>query len=318
MPYNTIDHHLLEITKKHPDIHFDIAKILYDVSLAAKIIRNEVIVAGLKGESDTDRVNIQGEQVKALDVFSNDCLKDILSSHGRFSYLGSEEEDEIVTVDSSHSNPYMIFFDPLDGSSNIDVNVSVGTIFSVFKTDENVSSGKLPVGRKQVAAGYIIYGSSVVMVYSAGKGVHGFTYDPSIGEFLLSHENIRVPENAKYYSINESLYPNVSTQLQSQLDAFKSPEFGPLSSRYVGSLVADFHRNLLKGGVFIYPGTLAKPEGKLRLMYEANPLAFICEQAGGAATNGSSTAILDIEPDNVHQRVPLFLGNKELVEYLSA
>jgi fructose-1,6-bisphosphatase I len=317
MTVNTIEHHLLKITKENTDIHFDIAKILYDISLAAKIIRKEVLTAGLSSYEDPGKINIQGEHVKALDMFSNDCLKSILSAHGRFSYIGSEEEDEIVTVDSSHRNPYTIFFDPLDGSSNIDVNISVGTIFSVFKTDDSVCNGGLPPGRMQVAAGYIIYGSSVMMVYSAGKGVHGFTYEPSIGEFLLSHEQIRIPEKANYYSINESLYPNLDATLQAKLDAFKTKEFGPLSSRYVGSLVADFHRNLLKGGVFLYPGTASKPAGKLRLMYEANPLSFICEQAGGAATNGKDP-ILDILPTDVHQRVPLFLGNKRLVEFLQA
>ena len=220
-------------------------------------------------------------------------------------------EEDVVQTDFDKSN-FVILFDPLDGSSNIDVNVSVGTIFSIYKKKNDITNPLdqcLQKGVEQVAAGYVIYGSSVVMVYTAGNGVHGFTYDPQIGEFILSHENIKIPPSSKYYSVNESLYPKCDTINQTYIDHLKSSH----SLRYVGSLVADFHRNLLKGGVYIYPGTKSSPNGKLRLLYEANPLAFICEQAGGLATNGDQR-ILDIQPTELHQRVPLYIGSKALVE----
>ncbi len=311
--FTTIEQHLIDITNSHPDIPSTIPNILYDISLASKMIRKQVLVAGFQSSSTSGKTNIHGENVQALDIFANDCLKQILSAHGHFSYLVSEEEDEIVTVDTNKNNSHIIFFDPLDGSSNIDVNISVGTIFSIFDVPPSWDSKTLQPGRKQVAAGYVIYGSSVVMVYTTGRGVYGFTYDPSIGEFLLSHDTITIPKTPAYYSINESLYPNISPHLQETIQSYKTPEKGPLSARYVGSLVADFHRNLLKGGIFAYPGTVNKPNGKLRLMYEANPLAFICEQAGGSATNGEKP-ILDILPTNIHEKTPLFIGNTSLVE----
>tara|TARA_Y100000590_G_C15453874_1_gene913786 strand:- start:194 stop:910 length:717 start_codon:yes stop_codon:yes gene_type:complete len=226
--------------------------------------------------------------------------------------MGSEEEPHVVQTDTYQSSDYVILFDPLDGSSNIDVNVSVGTIFSIFKKNKNakeLTDHCCQKGTEQIAAGYVIYGSSVVMVYTAGHGVHGFTYDPTIGEFLLSHENIRIPSTSSYYSVNESLYNNCDALNQQYIDQLKSD----LSLRYVGSLVADFHRNLLKGGIYIYPATTSSPNGKLRLLYEANPLAFICEQAGGSATNGHER-ILDILPNELHQRVPLYIGSTELIE----
>jgi len=311
--FTTIEQHLNKIRQFNKDVPDTITHILYDISLASKLIRKEVLVAGFQQSSESGTTNIHGEDVKTLDIFANACLKDVLCAHGRFSYIGSEEEDEILTVDSAKKPSYTIFFDPLDGSSNIDVNVSVGTIFSVYHTDDTWSNKDLKPGRKQVASGYVIYGSSVMMVYTTGHGVFGFTYDPSIGEFLLSHDNIKIPQKAKYYSINESLYPKLTDKMKLTIDEFKTPEYGPLSSRYVGSLVADFHRNLIKGGVFIYPATKSSPNGKLRLMYEANPLAFICEQAGGLASNGD-TNILDIKPSDVHDKTPLILGSKRLVE----
>ena len=308
----TIEQHLLEMQAKHDDLPQDIANILYDISLATKMIRNNVIVAGFQGDSASDQVNIHGESVKKLDIFANNCLIDILSAHGRFSYIGSEEEDDIITINSSKDPSYAIFFDPLDGSSNIDVNVSVGTIFSIYQSDSSLGDINLQPGSKQVAAGYVIYGSSVMLVYTTGHGVFGFTYDPNIGEFLLSHDHIRIPDSPKYYSVNESLYPHFTPNVQAAIDSFKLSQTESLSSRYVGSLVADFHRNLLKGGVFAYPALPTHPQGKLRLMYEANPLAFICEQAGGSASNGSKP-ILSILPANVHDKTPLFIGNTPLV-----
>tara|TARA_A100001015_G_scaffold142129_1_gene157702 strand:+ start:3085 stop:4008 length:924 start_codon:yes stop_codon:yes gene_type:complete len=293
----------------------DIADILYDINVAAKMIRQQVVRAGLndnlKGKAGT--TNASGEDVQALDVYANDMLKDVLSSHQRFSYIGSEEEANVVMTDTYETSNYVILFDPLDGSSNIDVNVSVGTIFSIFKKNANAKTMDdhcCQKGSEQIAAGYVIYGSSVVMVYTAGNGVHGFTYDPGIGEFLLSHQHITIPESSQYYSINEALYHQCDTVNQQFIDDLKSKH---LSLRYVGSLVADFHRNLLKGGVFIYPATKQSPNGKLRLLYEANPLAFICEQAGGSATNGDQR-ILDIQPTKLHQKVPLYIGSTALVE----
>lgn len=313
--FKTIEQHLIDLSSAHPKIPVNITNILYNISLAAKMIRKEIIVAGLDSNHESGTLNVHGEHVKTLDLTANKYLIDILRAHGQFSYIGSEEEDEIVTIESETKKPYVIFFDPLDGSSNIDVNVSVGTIFSVYKTPEKWSSDELLPGSEQLLSGYVIYGSSVMLVYTTGNGVFGFTYDPTIGEFLLSHENIKIPTKAKYYSINESLYPTLTKQQQKTLDLFKEADQG-LSSRYVGSLVTDFHRNLLKGGVFAYPGHAKNPDGKLRLMYEANPLAFICEQAGGSASNGSEN-ILDIRPNSIHQKVPLFIGNTSLVNHFS-
>ncbi len=315
MKTTTIEYHFINQMKKNDSINQDILKILYDISIAAKLIRQQVIRGGLttpdlRGSSGT--TNESGEDVQALDIYSNNIMKDILLSHQRFSYLGSEEEPDVVTSDTYQSSEYVILFDPLDGSSNIDVNVSVGTIFSIFRKNKHA---KQPLdhccqkGSEQIASGYIIYGSSVLMVYTAGNGVHGFTYDPMIGEFLLSHENIKIPETPNYYSVNEALYNQCDTANQQFIDQLKSL----LSLRYVGSLVADFHRNLLKGGIYIYPSTNTSPNGKLRLLYEANPLAFICEQAGGAATNGRQQ-IMDIQPTELHQRVPLYIGSKNLVQ----
>lgn len=306
----TIERHFLD----HASHQKEIAEVLYDINVVAKLIRQKVIRAGLNDDiiGATSETNASGETVQALDVYSNNVVKEILSSHKRFSYMGSEEETDVVKTDTYETSEYVILFDPLDGSSNIDVNVSVGTIFSIFKKNQNATSLTdhcLQKGTEQIAAGYVIYGSSVVMVYTAGNGVHGFTYDPTIGEFILSHENIRIPQSNKYYSINDSLLPKCTAANQRYIDELKSS----LSARYVGSLVADFHRNLLKGGVYIYPGTSSSPNGKLRLLYEANPLAFICEQAGGRATNGEQR-ILEISPTELHQRVPLYIGSADLIQ----
>ena len=311
----TIEEHLSQIKTDNTKIEHDIANILYDISLAAKLIRKHVLVAGFESNVESGTVNTHGEHVKTLDLVSNSALKDVLSAHGRFRYIGSEEEDDILTIESVKTPSYSIFFDPLDGSSNIDVNVSVGTIFSVYEATDK-SKILLP-GRKQVASGYVIYGSSVMLVYTIGSGVYGFTYDPTIGEFLLSHNKITIPEIPKYYSINESLYPELESTVKRTVDSFKTSKFGKLSSRYVGSLVADFHRNLIKGGVFSYPALPKSPKGKLRLMYEANPLAFICEQAGGSASNGVID-ILDIEPETIHDKTPLYIGNTNLVNAFQA
>jgi len=312
MSFTTIERHIIDHVSQSNQQ--DITDILYDINVVAKLIRQKVIRAGLNQDlmGSTGTVNSSGEEAQPLDVQANDILKEVLSSHQRFSFMGSEEESHVVQTNTHQSSDYVILFDPLDGSSNIDVNVSVGTIFSIFKKNKaakNSSDHCCQKGTEQVAAGYVIYGSSVVMVYTAGNGVHGFTYDPTIGEFLLSHENIRIPDQAKYYSINESLLHKCDEQTNAYIQTIKQD----LSLRYVGSFVADFHRNLLKGGIYLYPSTSSSPNGKLRLLYEANPLAFICEQAGGMATDGTSR-IMDIQPNELHQRVPLIIGSASLVQ----
>lgn len=317
----TIERHILEQQKKFPNATGELTNLLNDIAFAAKLIRREVVRAGLVDILGfTGSTNVQGEEVKKLDLFANDKIINAIGLHGRFAVMGSEENEGIIIPPKNETGHYALLFDPLDGSSNIDVNVSVGTIFSIYKLKGNLP-GKacitdcLQYGYEQVAAGYVIYGSSVVMVYTTGTGVHGFTYDPTIGEFLLSHENIVTPKRGRYYSINEGSYEQFNEGTKNYLSYIKQEEGSsghPYSTRYIGSLVADFHRNLLTGGIFIYPPTQKHPNGKLRLMYEANPLAFICEQAGGRATDGKQR-ILDISPKELHQRTPLYIGSEEEV-----
>lgn len=317
----TIERHFLD---QKGNIPAELTDILYDINLAAKVIRRAVQSADLTDSTGAaGTTNVHGEEVKKLDVLANECIKQLIGAHGRFCVMASEEEETLV-VPSRDDGDYVLLFDPLDGSSNLDVNVSVGTIFSIFKLKDRTKNPSirecLQKGSEQVAAGYVIYGSSVVMVYTAGHGVHGFTYDPSIGEFLCTHEFIRIPDKAQYYSVNEGLTQELNDGTKAFLDYLKSNqnELGkPYSARYVGSLVADFHRNLLKGGIFMYPATKKSPKGKLRLMYEANPLAFICEQAGGKASDGDNR-ILDIPPTELHQRTPLYIGNAALVDKAAA
>ncbi len=313
----TIERHILEQQKFFPEAHGELTDLLNDVAFAAKLVRREVVRAGLVDILGfTGSTNVQGEEVKKLDLFANEKIINAIGQHGRFAIMGSEENEGIIIPPKNETGNYALLFDPLDGSSNIDVNVSVGTIFSIYKLKGD-NPGKaslsdcLQHGYEQVAAGYVIYGSSVVMVYTTGHGVHGFTYDPTIGEFLLSHENIVTPKSGKYYSINEGSYAQFNEGTKKYLDYIKEEDPAtnrPYSTRYIGSLVADFHRNLLTGGVFVYPPTTKHAAGKLRLMYEANPLAFICEQAGGRATNGRDR-ILDIQPTSLHQRTPLYIGS---------
>ena len=313
----TIERHILEQQKFFPEAHGELTDLLNDVAFAAKLVRREVVRAGLVDILGfAGSTNVQGEEVKKLDLFANEKIINAIGQHGRFAIMGSEENEGVIIPPKNESGNYALLFDPLDGSSNIDVNVSVGTIFSIYKLkgDDPCKasiSDCLQHGYEQVAAGYVIYGSSVVMVYTTGHGVHGFTYDPTIGEFLLSHENIITPKSGKYYSINEGSYAQFNEGTKKYLDYIKEEDPAtnrPYSTRYIGSLVADFHRNLLTGGVFVYPPTTKHLSGKLRLMYEANPLAFICEQAGGRATNGRDR-ILDIQPLELHQRTPLYIGS---------
>lgn len=313
----TIESHFLEQQKLYPEINGEVTDLLNDVAFASKLVRREVVRAGLADILGlAGSTNIQGEEVKKLDLFANEKIINAIGQHGRFAIMGSEENDSIIIPPKNETGNYVLLFDPLDGSSNIDVNVSVGTIFSIYRlkgSDPGKASLEdcLQSGAEQVAAGYVIYGSSVVLVYTTGHGVHGFTYDPTIGEFLLSHENIVTPESGRYYSINEGSWAQLNDGTKRYLDYLKEedPATGrPYSTRYIGSLVADFHRNLLTGGVFVYPATSKHASGKLRLMYEANPLAFICEQAGGRATDGNRR-ILGITPEELHQRTPLYIGS---------
>jgi fructose-1,6-bisphosphatase I len=264
--------------------------------------------------------NVQGEAQQKLDVFSNEALLHCLGLRDSVAALVSEENDEPVIFDrSGDKGKYIIVFDPLDGSSNIDVNVNVGTIFSIFKREPGVSleAAMLQPGRQQVAAGYVVYGPSTVFVYTTGNGVHGFTLDPAIGAYVLSFANMKMPEQGQYYSVNEANYDTFPAEYQQYITQLRQGKLNgtAYSSRYIGSLVADFHRTLLKGGVFLYPPTKKQPKGKLRLLYEANPLAWIAEQAGGQAIAGNGR-VLDIQPENIHERTSLIVGSNAEVNRL--
>jgi len=318
----TIERYIIEQERRFPEATGELSNLLYDICLAAKIISRHVRRAGLSDIlGDEGTVNVQGELQQKLDVFANETVRNSVQHTGRTCVLASEEDEEPVPVPPGRPvGKYVLLYDPLDGSSNIDVNVSIGTIFSIHRrvTPEGGPGTLvdcLQPGRTQIASGYILYGSSTMLVYTTGHGAHGFTLEPSIGEFLLSHPNIRIPENGKYYSVNESNWNRWSEGVQATVAAFKNgtPEVEARNARYIGSLVADFHRNLLSGGIFLYPADKRSPRGKLRLLYEAAPLALIVEQAGGAATDGRQ-AILDIPPKNLHQRTPLIIGSKRDVE----
>jgi fructose-1,6-bisphosphatase I len=313
----TIERFIIEEERHHPEATGELSGVLYDLALAAKMIANRVRSAGLAdvlGSADTE--NVQGEVQQKLDVMANEIIIKAMDHGGRLCAMASEEEPGIIQIPEHFKcGKYCLLFDPLDGSSNIDVNVPVGTIFSVVRKITRGRHGELEdmlqPGRRQVAAGYVIYGSSTMMVYTTGQGVHGFTLDPSIGEFLLSHPNIRIPDGGRYLSVNDSYEQLWDDHVRSLMRQYKGLDGNrkPLSSRYVGSLVADFHRNLLGGGIFAYPPNRKSPRGKLRLLYEANPLAFIVEQAGGAAIDGRQR-ILDVQPTELHQRTSLFIGSK--------
>ncbi|MBA3560839.1 MAG: class 1 fructose-bisphosphatase [Gemmatimonadaceae bacterium] len=321
----TIERYIIEQERLHPEATGELSGILYDVALAAKMIASKVRRAGLAdilGSAEAE--NVQGEIQQKLDVFANETLIRAMDHGGRLCAMASEEEPGIIQIpDNFRCGKYVLLFDPLDGSSNIDVNVPVGTIFSVMRKITRGTRGEmedmLQPGRRQVAAGYVIYGSSTMLVYTTGQGAHGFTLDPSIGEFLLSHPDIRIPSVGRYLSVNDSYEQYWEEPVRALMRRYRGldGERKPLNVRYVGSLVADIHRNLLGGGIFAYPSNTKSPKGKLRLLYEANPLAFIVEQAGGAATNGTQR-ILDIYPTDLHQRTPLYIGSHDEVEQATA
>jgi len=318
--FNTLARHIYEEERNYPEATGELSDLLHDLSLAAKVISLEVNKAGLVDIIGfTGNKNVHGEQVKKLDIYAHEMMIKAMDHGGHLCVMASEEEEDIIHIPPEFFiGKYVLLFDPLDGSSNIDANISIGTIFSIYRrvSPEGVSGTLedcLQPGFKQVAAGYVIYGSSTIFVYTAGNGVHGFTLDPSFGEFILSHPNIRTPKKGKIYSINEGNYlywhPGLKRYIKYLQEEDKVSE-RPYSSRYIGSMVADIHRNLLYGGIFMYPADSRSPNGKLRLMYECNPMAFIVEQAGGRASNGKQR-LLEVTPTSLHQRTPIFIGSEE-------
>jgi fructose-1,6-bisphosphatase I len=319
----TFEQHVLQEQKRFPDATTEFSWLVSGITLATRMIEAQVRRAGLAGILGSfGAVNVQGEVQQKLDVYANEALIHCLSLRESIGIIASEENEKPITL--RHDSPaakYAIVFDPLDGSSNIDVAVTIGTTFAIFRRPDGDKAGDplewvLQPGRKQIAAGYVVYGSSTVLVYSAGNGVHGFTLDPGIGSYILTHENIRIPQQGGYYSINESYCDRWPECYARYLKKLRSGEMGRrYSSRFVGSMVADFHRTLLRGGVFIYPPNTDYPEGRLRLLYEANPVSFLAEQAGGAASDGKQP-ILDVQPHDIHQRTPLIVGGEaEMAEF---
>lgn len=315
----TLDEFIIRREKDYPEASGNLSKLLRDIGVAAKMINRSVNKAGLvdilgaKGNT-----NIQGEEVQKLDDYSNEVLKEYIANGGQLAGFGSEEEDDVVIVATEEGKKahYVVLFDPLDGSKNIDINASIGTIFSIYKRksldDICNLDDFLQKGTEVVAAGYVIYGSSTMMVYSAGNGVNGFTLDPSIGEFCLSHPDMKMNTNGGHYSVNQANYLHFPESVRRYIDHLVNTGMG---MRYIGSMVGDVHRTLLKGGVFMYPPTSSAPKGKLRLLYECIPMSFLIHQAGGQSSDGSKS-ILEVKPTELHQRCPIFIGNKHLIETL--
>lgn len=313
------------VDKQHdfPEASGELTHLLGAIRLAAKVVNREINKAGIADIIGSTGVeNVQGEVQQKMDLYANDKFKAAIEARGEVCGIASEEEDEFICFDTERgrNSKYVILMDPLDGSSNIDVNVSVGTIFSIYKRTSPLGTPVqledfLQPGDKQVAAGYVVYGSSTMLVYTTGNGVHGFTCDPSLGVFYLSHENMQIPDNGTIYSINEGNYLKFPLGVKKYLkycQEIDQPTNRPYTSRYIGSLVSDFHRNLLKGGIYMYPSTASAPKGKLRLLYECNPMAFLMEQAGGVALDGEKR-IMEIVPTELHQRIPFFCGSKSMV-----
>ncbi len=330
--FRTLGEYIVEKQQDFPHASGELSSLLASIRLAAKIVNREINKAGLVDiTGSVGSENVQGEDQQKLDLYANDKFKAALEARDQVCGVASEEEDEAVAFNKelNKNAKYVVLMDPLDGSSNIDVNVSVGTIFSIYRRVSPVGTPPtqedfLQPGDKQVAAGYVIYGSSTMLVYTTGNGVHGFTYDPSIGSFCLSHEGMMIPDNGTIYSINEGNYIRFPLGVKKYIKYCQEsmPEDNrPYTSRYIGSLVADFHRNLLKGGIYLYPSTESHPRGKLRLLYECNPMAFLIEQAGGIASDGKNR-IMELKPTELHERVPFFVGSKSMVrkveEFLNA
>lgn len=324
----TLSEFVMERQADFPYASGDLTRLLSDIGIAGKIINHKVNKAGLQDIlGAAANINVQGETQMKMDVFSDETLLNAMRWGGQVAGAGSEENEKYFAFDQEHCKKakYVILFDPLDGSSNIDVNVSIGTIFSIFRRKSSIGdlanvNDFLQKGDEQVAAGYIIYGSSTMLVYTTGHGVNGFTLQPSIGEFFLSHPNMKIPEDGAIYSMNEGNLNSCEKGVQEYIAWCKESDKKtnrPYSARYIGSLVADFHRNLIKGGIYMYPGTTKNKSGKLRMQYECNPLAFIVEQAGGRATDGHRR-IMEIVPTDLHQRSPLFIGSKNMVEKVEA
>lgn len=322
----TLDEFTIQQMRDFPNATGELASLLRDIGLASKRVNVEVNKAGLVDIlGDAGAVNVQGEDVKVLDVFANNQLMGVLKHGISCAGIGSEELDDFIAFDDpvSNNSKYVCLFDPLDGSGNIDVNVSIGTIFSIFRRVTPLGTPVreedfLQPGIKQVAAGYVVYGSSTMLVYATRRGVNGFTLDPSIGEFTLSNPNIICPDFGRIYSVNHGNFFQYDDAVQQYITVCQKKDAtngGPYTQRYIGSMVADLHRNLIKGGIFMYPGTRDKPKGKLRLLYECNPFAFIFEVAGGKATNGDQR-ILDIQPTHLHQRSPMFAGSRGMMDEL--
>jgi len=303
----------------------EFSRLLNSILLAARIVSHRVNKAGLVNiMGSSGAVNVQGEDQKKLDVYANEVFIQTLINREIVCGIASEENDNFITIkgfEEDHNNKYVVLMDPLDGSSNIDVNVSIGTIFSVYRRITPLGTPVatedfLQPGTEQVAAGYVLYGTSTMLVLTTGCGVNGFTLNPAIGSFYLSHPNMRIPENGKIYSVNEGNYVHFPQGVKDYIKyCQEEKDDRPYTSRYIGSLVSDCHRNLIKGGIYMYPSTFKAPKGKLRLLYECNPIAFITEQAGGAATDGNKR-ILELTPEELHQRTPFYCGSKNMVHKL--
>lgn len=320
----TLEEFIIEKQKDFPFASGELTSLLSSIVLASKIVNREINKAGLADITGaTGAENIQGEEQQKLDVYADEKFQQAMESLGEICGMASEEQDDFVAFESqmSKSGKYIVLIDPLDGSSNIDVNVSIGTIFSIYRRITPVGEPVqqedfMQKGTEQVAAGYVIYGSSTMLVFTTGRGVNGFTLDPSLGTFYLSHPEMKIPENGKVYSVNEGNLNRFESGVKKYIDYCQAEDKAtgrPYKGRYIGSLVADFHRNLLKGGIYLYPATTNAPKGKLRLLYECNPLALLAEQAGGKAVSGKKR-ILDISPTELHQRTPFIVGSKNMVE----
>lgn len=321
----TLNEFIMDRQADFPFATGELSRILNDIAVASKIVSRDVRQAGLVDHilGAHGNTNIQGEEQQKLDVVADEQFIKAFEYGGEICGIASEENDDFVafTSESAKNGKYVVLFDPLDGSSNIDVNVSIGTIFSIYRRISAVGTeatleDMLQPGSEQVAAGYVLYGSSTMLVYTTGRGVNGFTLDPSIGEFCLSHRDMRMPETGRLYAMNEGNINICEEGLREYVaycQSFENDKGAPYSGRYIGSLVADFHRNMIKGGIYIYPDTTTSPEGKLRLLYECNPLAFIAEQAGGIASTGRKR-VMDLKPTRLHERVPFYIGSKQMVE----